>query len=222
MTLSKGCDAPAGDIATMAPLPRTAGKLRDRSTLKVLVIGSSSGARSGASFGKSYPSEFESILEKAFKGLDVKIVHRGVSGELASMTSERLKTQVAMEEPDLVLWQVGTNDALAHVPVETFAQTVRGTIRWLKEHDVDVVLVGLQYALGIARDEYYAAIRANLHKVATSENVLLVRRFEAMEFLEKAKAGAVGAGQGSEPGEAGSHCMAEHVARAIVTSIFLK
>lgn len=187
----------------------------------MLVIGSTSSAGAGGPSGKSYPAKIEAILEKAFKGLDVQIVNRGVSGELAAMTAERLKTQVAMEEPDLILWQVGTNDALAHVPVESFASTVRNTIRWLKERGVDVVLVGLQYALGIARDEYYAAIRANLHKVAGSENVLLVRRFETMEFLDKAKAGGLGVGD-SEPGEVGSHCMAEHVARAIVASIFLK
>lgn len=223
VTLSKACDAPAADIATIAPLPRTVGKLRERSSLKVLAIGSSSTVGIGAtSPAKNYPAQFEGILERAFKGLDVRIVNRGVSGELAAMTSERLKTQVALEEPDLVLWQVGTNDALAHVPVESFAATVRDTIRWLKEHEVDVVLVGLQYTLAVARDEYYAAIRGTLHKLATGENVLLVRRFEAMEFLEKARAGTFVSEDGLHLNDLGYHCMAEHVARAVVVSAFLK
>ena len=144
--LSRACEAPASDIAAPAPLPHTVAKLQQRGRLKVLAIGSSSTVWVGASSpSKSYPAQLEEILERAFKGMDIVIVNRGVSGELAATTSERLKTQVALESPDIVLWQVGTNDALAHVPVDTFAQTVRQTIGWLKEHNVDVLRVGLQY-----------------------------------------------------------------------------
>ncbi len=198
-------------------------KLRDRSRLSVLAIGSSSTAGLGASApAKNYPAQLEGILERAFKGLDVLVVNRGVSGEVAAMTADRLKTQVALDKPDLVLWQVGTNDALSHVPVEAFAGTVRDTIRWLKEHGVDVVLVGLQYTLAVAKDEYYASIRNALQGIAQAENVLLVRRFEAMEFLEKAKAGPFISEDGLHLNDLGYHCMAEHVARAVVVSAFLK
>lgn len=223
VTLSKACDAPAGDIATVAPLPRTVDKLRDRSKLRVLAIGSSSTAGLGASSpSRNYPSQLESILERAFKGLDVAVVNRGVSGEVAAMTAERLKAQVALERPDLVLWQVGTNDALSHVPVESFKATVGDTIRWLKEHGVDVVLVGLQYTFAVAKDEYYTAIRNSLRDLAQERNVLLVRRFEAMEFLDKAKAGPFISEDGLHLNDLGYHCMAEHVARAMVVSAFLK
>ena len=199
------------------------GKLRSRGKLKVIAIGSSSTAGIGASSpGATYPSQFEGILEKAFLGLDVVIKNRGVSGEQAATTSDRLKTQVALENPDLVLWQVGTNDALARVPVESFTETVRETVTWLKQHRIDVVLVGLQYTPKVARDEYYAAIRAALHKVAVAENVLLVRRFEAMEFLDRIKAGELLDSDGLHLNDLGYHCMAEHVARAVVVSAFLK
>ena len=197
-------------------------KLQARSTLKVIAIGSSSTVGFGASSpSTTYPAQFEGILEKAFKGLDVVIKNRGVSGEQAATTADRLKTQVALENPDLVMWQVGTNDALARVPVESFEETVRETVRWLKAHRIDVVLVGLQYTPRVARDEYYASIRATLHKVAMSENVLLVRRFEAMEFLDRIKAGDMVGPDGLHLNDLGYHCMAEHVARAVVVSAFL-
>jgi lysophospholipase L1-like esterase len=221
--VSRTCDVPASDISDPAPLPRTVAKLRERTVLRVLAIGSSSTAGVGATTPKAnYPAQFESIVEKNFKGLDVVIVNRGVSGEPAATTSERLKLQVAQESPDLVLWQVGTNDALARVPVEEFAGTIRSTIRWLKEHDVDVVLVGLQYTPSVARDEHYAAIRASLHRIAVSENVILVRRFEAMEHLARAKSGELLAGDGLHLNDLGYRCMAEHVASAVVVSAFLK
>ena len=189
----------------------------------MLAIGSSSTVGLGASSpGKNYPAQLEDILERAFKGLDVVIINRGVSGEVAARTAERLKAQVALERPDLVLWQVGTNDAMARVPVEDFSQSVRDTIVWLKENEVDVVLVGLQYTPKVARDEYYASIRASLHKIAMAENVLLVRRFEAMEFVQRVHGDDLLSGDGLHLNDLGYRCMAEHVARAVVVGAFIK
>ena len=171
---------------------------------------------------RNYPAQLESILEKTFKGLDVVIVNRGVSGEVASATADRLKVQVGLEEPDLVLWQVGTNDALARVPVETFTATVRDTLKWLREHQIDTVLVGLQYTPRVAKDEHYAAIRAALRDLAAAENVLLVRRFEAMQFIERAKEGDLLSADNLHLNDLGYRCMAEHIARAVVVSSFLR
>lgn len=211
------------EVAALAPLPRTVEKLKARGELRVLAIGSSSTAGIGASSPKkNYPTQLETILERVFKGLDVVTINRGVSGEVAAATAERLKAQVALERPDLVLWQVGTNDALARVPVEDFGQSVTDTVRWLKEFGADVVLVGLQYTPQVARDEYYAAIRATLHKIAVAESVLLVRRFEAMQFLEQGHAGELLSADGLHLNDLGYLCMAEHVARAVVVSAFIK
>ena len=222
-TVSSSCDAPAADIATPAPLPNVAADIAARRAIKVLAIGSSSTVGVGASSpGRNYPAQFEAILEKTFKGLDVVIVNRGVSGEVAAATAERMRTLVAIEKPDLVLWQVGTNDALARVPLDDFTATVRDTVRWLKEHEVDTVLVGLQYTLKVSTDEHYKGIRMALREVATSENVLLVRRYEAMEFLEKVKAGHLLSSDDLHMNDLGYRCMAEHIARAVVVSAFLR
>ena len=69
---------------------------------------------------------------------------------------------MALNHPDIVLWQVGTNDAFAQVPVESFQLTVSNTVRWLKAHNVDVILVGLHYMKQLAKDPHYQAIRASL------------------------------------------------------------
>lgn len=221
--LSPLCDAPASDIAAPAPLPHLAKDIEARRKIKVLAIGSSSTVGVGASSPSlNYPAQFETILERTFKGLDVVIVNRGVSGEVASATADRLRTLVAMETPDLILWQVGTNDALARVPLEDFIATVRDTVRWLKEHEVDVVLVGLQYTLKASTDEHYKGIRTALREVATSENVLLVRRYEAMEFIEKVRAGQLLSGDELHLNDLGYRCMAEHIARSVVVSAFLR
>ncbi len=212
--MSAGCQAPSADIAAPTPLPRVAAALEAKRPVRVLALGTAAAA--GGSLN-TYPSKLETILEKAFKGLDVVMVNRGVSGEVAALTAERLKTQAGLERPDLVLWQVGTNDALMRVPVEEFATTVRDTVRWLKERDMDVVLVGLQYTLRANDDEYYAAMRKALRTIAAEENVPLVRRFEAMQFIEKAKQSDDGPSL-----DQSYRCMAEHVAHAIVVSTFMR
>jgi lysophospholipase L1-like esterase len=141
---------------------------------------------------------------------------------VAAATADRLKTLVGLERPDLVLWQVGTNDALMRVGIDDFRATVVDTLRWLKEHEIDTVLVGLQYTLKVAKDEHYRAIRMALRDIAQSEGVLLVRRYEAMEFIEKAKAGPLLAGDELHLNDLGYRCMAEHIARAMVVSAFFK
>ena len=75
-------------------------------------------ARSPVFAHGSHTDQIEHILEHAIKGLDVVMINRGVSGELAAQAAPRIKNRVALDEPDLVLWQVGTNDALAYVPLD--------------------------------------------------------------------------------------------------------
>jgi hypothetical protein len=51
-----------------------------------------------------------------------------VSGELAADAAERIKTEVALADADLVLWQLGTADAMAQVPVADFHAVVSETV----------------------------------------------------------------------------------------------
>ena len=64
-------------------------------------------------------------------GQQAVILNHGVSGEMAEGTAERIRSEVH--------------------------DTVRSTIRWLKENRIDVVLVGVQYSVCLARDENYVA-----------------------------------------------------------------
>ncbi|MGB7258767.1 MAG: SGNH/GDSL hydrolase family protein, partial [Pseudolabrys sp.] len=176
---SKYCQVGATSIADESPLPNVAAVLAQRKTLRILTIGASPGRNAQG----SYSGLIESILEKALKGIDVVMINRGVSGELAANAATRMKNEVALEEPDLVLWQVGTNDALAYVSADEFAATLKDQIAWLKAHKVDVVLVGLQFASQMLRDAHYAEIRDTLRKVAAQENVIVVRFYEAMQIV---------------------------------------
>ena len=159
--------------ATDTLLPNSAIALQQRKKLKILAIGASSSAVLGMGRGGN-PPLLEQILERTIKGLDVEIINRGFSGELAEAAGKRLEIEVALNHPDIVLWQVGTNDALAYVDPQDFAEIVKRQIVWLKAHKVDVVLVGLQFAPQMSRDDHYKKIRDTLREVAAAENVMPV------------------------------------------------
>jgi acyl-CoA thioesterase I len=220
--LSPQCQAPNSDIAAPAPLPQLANRLEKGGPVHILAIGSSSTWGIGASSRrKTYPAQLIGILDAALHGAKAEIVNRGVSGEIAQTTAERLRTEVALDKPDLVLWQLGTNDALSRVPAEDFENTVRTTVRWLKDNDIDTVLVGLQYTPAFARDESYFAIREALRRVAADENVLYVRRYDAMQFIAKTQANNEISADNLHLNDLGYLCMAEHVAHAVIANLFV-
>jgi lysophospholipase L1-like esterase len=218
--VSKECGEPG--IADR-PLANSAAALQQRKRIKILAIGASPTAVLGPG-GRDGSPLLERILERTIKGLDVEIINRGFSGELAEAAGERIRLEVALNRPDIVLWQVGTNDAFAQVSVADFELSVINTVRWLKEHNVDVILVGLQYAKSLAKDAHYQAIRMSLRRVALAENVLRIGRYEAMEVLARSMASGNGRPELEDFGltEAGYNCMAQYIARTITVGIFAK
>ncbi len=203
-------------------MPNVTAALKKGKTLRILAIGASAMGRRGTVSG-GFTALIEQLLERSVKGLDVEMIDRGFSGELAADAERRIMNEVALTEPELVLWQVGTNDALAYVPLSDFEATVTNTIRWLKAHKVDVVLAGLQYVDRLAQDAHYKAVREALRKIAAQENVMIVRRYEAMQFLAKAGSDRPGYSPDEfERTEAGYDCLAQYVARAITLGAFGK
>jgi acyl-CoA thioesterase-1 len=219
--LSKTCQSGAPALGAQSPLPNVAAALAQRKRLRILAMGAAPGHVTAR--GGGYTELIEAMLENALMGTDVIMINRGVSGELAAAAAIRMKNEVALDEPDLVLWQVGTNDALAYVDAGDFASVVKDQIDWLKAHKVDVVLVGLQFAPQMLRDAHYIEIRDTLRRLAVQENVIVIRFFEAMQIVEQAaRAGAVPVADEFERSEAGYNCLAQYVARAITLSVFAK
>ena len=220
--VSKECQTPGVKIVLDRPLPNTLAALKERKVIKILTIGASASAGADPVSG-GYQEIIEDVLERTVSGLDVQIIDRGISGELARDAASRLKTEVALAEPDLVLWQVGTNDALAQIPVEEFSETVLEAIGWLKEHNVDVVLVGLHYVRNMRADPHYQTIRAALARIAETEKIIRISRYEAMEVIEKMRQASPSEKFNAFASTENAYsCMAEYVVRAITSAIFLK
>ena len=205
------------------PLKGLRRAIKEKREPRVLAIGSSSTVGVGASApAHTYIAQLESSLERTFKGLDFDVVGRGMSGEVAEGQSARMKQTVLDVKPDLVLWQVGTNDAIRHVDIETFKSCLRRTLAWLKFHRYDVVLVDPQFSEELNKDAYYAKMVRAVADVANEAGVLLVDRFDAMQELSNARGDKFYLSSDNlHLNDNGHRCMAEQLARAIVAGVLL-
>ena len=167
-------------------LPRLGRALRETRTAKVLAIGSSSTAGIGASSPmRTYTARLEVDLEQALTGTDFDVVSHGLGGEVAQGAADRMKREVEEVKPDLVIWQVGTNDAFRHVAIDSFKNCLRKTLAWLKEQQVDVILINPQYGDQLIKDAYYEDMVNAVAEVARDADVLLVDRFQLMKKLQR-------------------------------------
>ena len=189
--------------------------------MKVLTIGSSSTSGIGASSPvATYPTRLEGELESQFPRVDIEVINRGVPGEVEDDAAERIKLEVTEAQPDLVVWQVGTSDALARVDLDNFKEILGQTLDWLRENNFDVVVVDPQFTQGVAQNEHYLEIVKAIEETAHAHRVPLVRRFEAMSVLEQAAPRQrFPALDQFRVNDMGYRCLAEHAANAIVLGI---
>jgi lysophospholipase L1-like esterase len=208
---------PVGELFRR-PLRAVSRAVRSKRQVRVLAIGSSSTVGVGAtSASAAYVARLETSLEGSLKGMDIDVVGRGLSGEVAQGAADRMRKEVAETRPDLVVWQVGTNDALRHVSIDKFKGCLKTTLTWLADNKVDVVLVDPQYGEVLTKDRYYEQVVAAVAEVAREQRVLLVDRFEAMRELQRERGDRFYlTSDNLHLNDRGHRCMGEQLARAIV------
>src|SRR5262245_1250409 len=87
------------------PLRALSKAVRTSRSAKLLAIGSSSTAGVGAtSQATTYVAQLETTLEGVVKGLDITMKARGLGGEEAEGAATRMKREVELDPPDLVVW----------------------------------------------------------------------------------------------------------------------
>jgi acyl-CoA thioesterase I len=217
-SLSHDCRVPGSKLHALAQLRAVGAALDERRPLKVLALGPSGTGGVGSGFASAtYPSRLEEELEKRFSGIDVVVEHRSLPGDITADAIERFTALVTEIEPNLVVWQVGTNDALAKADVEAFTGALAEMLEWLNQHDIDAVLVEPPYNSALLYDEHYTALRAAIRNGARQNGVPVVLRFEALQYLAQQRSEAARSQFGLS--ELGYRCMAEHVALTISLSV---
>jgi len=126
-------------------LPATAAAIGSGRPLMIVALGSSSTAGVGAtSKSATYPAVLERELRRRL-GPRVRVINRGVGGEMIERTVARIGADVMPFHPTLVIWQTGTNDLMHSLPPRTFEQVLSAGIARMRQRGIDVMLMGPQY-----------------------------------------------------------------------------
>lgn len=211
------CRGAATMPAKIGAFPNFSKAIRDEGRVRIVAIGSSSTEGIGASTpAANYPSQLRDMLQTALPVEAVEVVNLGIGGEKAAQTALRLREEVPRLGPDLVVWQVGTNDGLAGVTPARYEATLRESLRFLKGGEADVLLVGMQWTRKLAANPNYIAIRDVTARVAREEGVTLVSRYEAMRQLGDATGREDFIGPDNlHMNDRGYRCLAEQIAATL-------
>ena len=172
------------DPSSPAPLPRTRSVRTHppgpgRRALRLVAFGSSTTEGYGASSAAhSYPAVMRRVLLPHFPG-GIALSNHGVSGECAIEMDGRIGAVVA-EEPDLVLWQTGSNDVIRPVPLELFERLTRDGIARLARTGADLVLMDQQYGRALEEAPGLPAYRDALHRLGAEAGVAVFGRYALM------------------------------------------
>ena len=216
------CAIPVELGSLSAPLPHVVERLEAGGPLTIVALGSSSTEGVGASRPDlSYPSRLAQLLQGQFPGVPIRVVNRGVGGELTSQMLARLDRDVLAEKPDLVIWQLGTNTVLRDLDPAADLEVARDGVERIKAAGSDVMLMDLQYAPGVLLHAHYRDMLHVLAAVARSEDVPLVHRFAMMRHWAEdghMTLPVMLAKDRVHMSDASYDCLARQVARSILSS----
>ncbi|GGF76872.1 hypothetical protein GCM10007301_40960 [Azorhizobium oxalatiphilum] len=164
-------------------LPKAADKLAKTKQLTIVTLGSSSTAGVGASSSSTtYPARLQAELNARFPGATITVVNKGVNAEDAQENIRRMARDVATVQPDVVLWQVGTNALLRQFGVGNMAETLKAGITELRGYGAEVVLMDPQYAPWVIVDPDARPMVKLIADVGRDQNVPVFKRFAMMEL----------------------------------------
>ena len=194
--------------------------------LTILAMGSSSIEGVGASRPElGFVPRLEAGLERRLPGVEVTVVNRGIGGETAKETADRLARETAAVRPDLVIWQLGTNDVLRDRPMDdVFADFRRGQ-RILDAAGVDVLLVDPQRLPGRTDNPSFRGRNPGLAEMARlialeggRKRYAVHGRFAAMADWGGLEGGGVGPDD-LHLNDAGYACWAEIAAEGLAAAL---
>lgn len=201
-------------------LERTRERLTHRKSLTIVAIGSSSTAGAGAkSPAGAYPSRLEALLKEKFRGIEIRVINRGVNGQEEADMIARFDRDVVAEKPDLVLWQLGSNAVMRDRSLTSEENLVRAGIERLKAIGADVVLVDIQYTAAVIAKTGAAPMVDLIAAEAKANDVGVFRRFEMMKDWRETRGlpfEVFSMPDGLHLNDWGYDCMARNLASAIV------
>jgi acyl-CoA thioesterase-1 len=181
------CDAQLDPVRFANPLVHVGQKLSARQPINIIAIGSSSTAGAGASSpAAAYPSRLQVELREYFKRDTITVVNRGVNGEEVPDMIKRFDAVIAAE-PDLVIWQLGTNSVIRDHKMSDHGAMIRAGIERIRRTGADVILIDPQFAPKVIAKPDAVSMVELIAVTAKQEDVDLYPRFDVMRHWHDAE-----------------------------------
>src|SRR6202023_1577867 len=119
-------------------------------------------------------------LKTLFPDLPITVLNRGVNGEEAAEMRARFEKSAAIDKPDVVLWQLGTNSVLRDRPLGPHDGIIREGLGEMKALGADVVLIDPQFAPKVIVKPEAEGMVSLIAAAATKRGVDLFPRFAIM------------------------------------------
>jgi lysophospholipase L1-like esterase len=176
---------PAKGIASAASLPRVAKRIAAGEPVTIIAFGSSTTVGFGTSSPSyTYPNRLADQLRRKFPDSTITVINRGIGGQDTPEMMKRFDTDVLDANPDLVIWQLGTNTVIKGTESDVTATRalVEDGLSRLQARDIDVVLIDPQYAPAVtAKQENASRMVKLIGDIAKLRHVGLFPRFEVMK-----------------------------------------
>jgi acyl-CoA thioesterase-1 len=117
--------------------------------VKIAVLGDSLAAGYGIKPEQSFPARLEAALKA--QGRSVTILNQGVSGDTSAGGLDRLDWMLA-DKPDIVLVELGGNDALRGIDPRVTEKNLSAIVEKLKAASVTVWLAGMMAPRNLGSD----------------------------------------------------------------------
>lgn len=176
------CLAANSGLSLGARLPRTRSRLKAGELLRIVAIGSSSTVGLWEIHqAATYPQIMRREILRLQSDANISITNSGRVGDTIPDNLARFESDVFPFKPDLVVWQLGTNDiAWGGQAGEELKNKISQGVRSLKASGADVILMDLQYTPMVLASAYYSKVQAMISEVSQQERVGLFSRFALM------------------------------------------
>lgn len=114
--------------------------LAQSTKIKMVVLGDSLVAGYGLGPGEAFPEQLQILTDK--EGLGVVIENAGVSGDTSAGGLARLNWSIS-DNTNVVLVELGANDALRGLSPEVTRKNLEAIIEQLKARNMEVILAGM-------------------------------------------------------------------------------
>lgn len=219
-TPAAACLAFKQGLSLGAPLSFTKAKLRAGGMLTIVALGSSSTTGFGAfGPGTAFPDVMKRELLRLHPSAQIELINSGRILEALGDNIARIDNDVLRYKPDLLVWQIGTNDVVWRGIADNAEEMLSESVKRIKAAKTDVVLMDLQYAPLVLVSSRYIRMEKIIADVADQQKVGHFPRFLLMKRAIDAGVGGLVAWDGLHNSAEGYTCVGIALAQMIDAAV---